>query len=175
MTNRAETLASKVVGGAKAAKATLEGLTGVFRHLEKEHGEVSALLMRLKSSSDPDVRRELFPTIRRQLLAHERAEVAELYPALKSNPQTEAMATEHDSDANGLESAIEALTAVAVDSPNWPAALETLVERVHHHVSLEESDYFPKAQRVFKDRANELLERYEEAKAKAMRDLNSTP
>lgn len=175
MTNKAEEVVSKVLGGAKAAKATLEGLTGVFRHLEKEHGEVSALLLRLKSTSDPGTRRELFPTIRRELLAHERAELAELYPVLRSNPQTEAMAKEHDADAESLESAIEALTAVAVDSSNWTAALDTLIERVQHHVHEEEREYFPVAQRVFKDRANELLERFEAAKANAMRELSATP
>lgn len=175
MANKVEHVASKVLGGAKAAKATLEGLTGVFRHLEKEHGEVSALLMRLKASSDPGTRRELLPKIRRELLAHERAEIAELYPALRSNPQTEAMADAHDADAERLDSAVEALTAVAVDSPHWPAALDTLIERVQHHVHEEEREYFPTAQRVFKDRAHELLERFENARAIAMRELTSTP
>jgi len=175
MTTKAEALASKVVGTAKAAKATLEGLTGVFRHLVKEHGEVSALLMRLRASSDPGVRRELWPTIRRQLLAHERGEIQELYPTLRSNAQTEEMADEHDRDAGGLDSAIDALTAVAVDSPNWSAALEVVIERVQQHVHQEEDEYFPTAQRVFKDRANELLERFEHARSKAMRELSSTP
>jgi hemerythrin superfamily protein len=175
MTNTVEELASKVVGTAKAAKATLEGLSGVFRHLAKEHGEVSALLMRLKATSDPDVRRELFPKIRRELLAHERGELRELYPVFRSNPQTERMANEHDRDAEGLETAVDALTAVAVDSPQWQPTLEALIERVEQHVHREEHEYFPFAQRVFKDRASELLERFEQTKAEAMRELNSTP
>jgi iron-sulfur cluster repair protein YtfE (RIC family) len=175
MKNKVEELASKVVGTAKAAKATLEGLSGVFRHLAKEHGEVSALLMRLKASSDPAVRRELFPKIRRELLAHEQAELRELYPALRSNPQTEQMANEHDRDAVSLESAIDALTAIAVDSPHWQPTLEALIERVEQHVHQEEDEYFPVAQRVFQARASELLERFEQAKAEAMRELNSTP
>jgi hemerythrin superfamily protein len=175
MTTKVEELASKVVGTAKAAKAALEGLTGVFRHLAKEHGEVSALLLRLKASSDPDVRRELWPTIRRELLAHERGEIKELYPILRSNSQTEEMANEHDRDAGELDRAIEAVTAAAVDSANWSSALDVLVERVQQHVHQEEDEYFPTAQRVFKDRASELLERYEHAKAEAMRELSSTP
>ena len=141
--NKAEEMAAKISGGIKTAQATLEGLSGVFRHLEKEHAQVSALLLRLKASHDPDVRRELFPTIRRELLAHERAELAEVYPALQSHPETADMAYAHDRDAKGLDAAIEALTNVAVDSPHWPSALETLVERVKQHVRQEEDAYFP--------------------------------
>ncbi|HKU39315.1 MAG TPA: hemerythrin domain-containing protein [Polyangiales bacterium] len=175
MTNRAQELVSKAVGTAKAAKATLEGLTGVFRHLEREHGEVSALLVRLKASSDPDVRRELLPTIRRELLAHEEAEQRALYPALREHPHTTRMAEAHDRDAESLEAAVKELNSVAVDSPHFQPMLERLIERVQHHVREEEDDYFPVAPRVFHDRAQALLERYEQAKAEAMRILNSTP
>jgi len=173
--NKIEELASKLAGGAKAAKATWEGLTGVFRHLEKEHGEVSALLMRLKASHDPDVRRELFPTIRRELLAHERAEISEVYPVMQSDPQTADIASSHDRGAKGLDAAIDELTKVAVDSPHWPAALEDLIELVKEHVREEEHDYFPIAQRVFSDRADDLLERFEAAKARALQELRTTP
>lgn len=173
--NKVEELASKAMGGVKATKATLEGLTGVFRHLEKEHGEVSALLMRLKASHDPDTRRELFPTIRRELLAHEKAEIAEVYPVLRSHPKTAAIADEHDQDSKSLETAIEMLTKTAVDSPNWQNQLEALIELVQQHVKDEESEYFPTAQSIFKDRANELLERFEHTKARIMQELTATP
>ena len=175
MTNKVEEVASKVVGTAKAAKATLEGVTGVFRHLEREHGEVSALLMRLKASSDPEVRRELWPTIRRELLSHEQAEKREVYPALRQNADTQAMAIEHDQDAEGLEDVIEELTATAVDSDQWQPTLARLIAQVQEHVRDEEEEYFPIADRAFKERSDEMLKRFEQAKAEAMRQLSSTP
>lgn len=175
MTNRVQELASKAVGTAKAARATLQGLTGVFRHLVREHGEVSALLMRLKASSDPDVRRELLPTIRRKLLAHEDAELRAVYPVLRDEPQTQAMAEAHGADAESLEAAVKELNSVAVDSPHFQPTLERLIERVERHVRAEENEYFPAAQRVFPERADELLERYERAKDEALRTLNINP
>jgi iron-sulfur cluster repair protein YtfE (RIC family) len=175
MTNKAEELASKVVGTAKAAKATLEGLNGVFRHLAREHGEVSTLLMRLKMSSDPDTRRELWPTIRRELLSHEQGEMKVVYPAFRQNPETQAMAEEHDQDAEGLEETIDELTGIAVDSDQWQPTLERLIAQVQEHVRDEEEEYFPIADRAFKDRSDEMLTRFEQAKAEAMRQLNSTP
>jgi hemerythrin superfamily protein len=175
MTNKIEEVASKAVGVAKAVKATLEGLEGVFRHLVREHGEASALLMRLKLSSDPDVRRELWPTVRRELLAHERAETLVVYPALRTVADTRIMAEEHDRDARELEEAIDALNRVAVDGAEWQPALEQLIQLVQEHVQDEEEEYFPIADRAFKERSGALLERFEAAKTEAMRQLSSTP
>jgi hemerythrin superfamily protein len=175
MTNKVEELAAKVVGTAMAAKATLEGLEGVFRHLAREHGEVSTLLMRLKASSDPDTRRELWPTIRRELLSHEQAELREVYPVLRQNADTRAMADEHDQDAKSLEEVIHELTQTAVDSERWQPTLERLIAQVQEHVRDEEEEYFPIADRAFKEGSEEIQERYEQAKAEAMRQLSSTP
>jgi hemerythrin-like domain-containing protein len=175
MTNKIEELASKAVGTAKAAKATLEGFNGVFRHLMREHGEVSALLMRLKASSDPNVRRELWPTIRKELLSHERGEMREVYPAFRREPELQAMADEHDSDASELEDAVDELTSTPVDSADWQPTLERLIAQVQEHVRDEEEEYFPIADRVFKDRSDDMLESFEKAKAEAMRQLNASP
>lgn len=175
MTNKVEELASKVMGTAKAAKATFEGWSGVFRHLAREHGEVSALLMRLKLSSDPETRRELWPTIRRELLSHERGEKREVYPVLRQNAQTQSMAEEHDQDAEGLEDAIDELTNTAVDSDQWQPTLERLITLVQEHVRDEEQEFFPIADSAFRDRSDDMLQRFEQAKAEAMRQLSSTP
>jgi hemerythrin superfamily protein len=163
------------MGTAKAAKATFEGLDGVFRHLVREHGEVSALLMRLKASTDPDVRRELWPTIRKELLAHEQGEKREVYPAFRSEPDTRSMADEHDQDADELEEAIDELTATAVDSGDWQPTLDRVIQLVQEHVRDEEEVYFPIADRVFKDRSDDMLHRFEQAKSEAMRQLNASP
>jgi hypothetical protein len=175
MANKIEEMASKAVGTAKAVKATLEGLNGVFRHLVREHGEVSALLLRLKASSDPNVRRELWPNIRKELLSHEQGEIKEVYPALRHSPETQSMADEHDADAGDLQEAIDELTATAVDSPQWQPTLEQLITLVQEHVRDEEEEYFPIADRVFKDRSDDMLERFEKAKAEAKRQLDATP
>jgi hemerythrin superfamily protein len=175
MTNKIEELASQAMGVVKAAKATLEGYEGVFRHLVREHGEVTALLMRLKLTADPDKRRELWPTIRKELLSHEQAEMREVYPALRQEAQTRPMAQEHDRDAENLQDAIELLDATAVDSRQWQPNLESLIELVREHVREEEEEQFPIADRIFRSRTHDLLQRFEKAKSEAMRQLSSTP
>jgi hypothetical protein len=47
MPHRTEKVVSEVMGAAKNAKAKLEGVHGVFQHLMREHGEVTALLLRV--------------------------------------------------------------------------------------------------------------------------------
>jgi hemerythrin superfamily protein len=173
MTHKLEELASKAVGTIKAAKATMEGMSGVFRHLEREHGEVSTLLLRLELSADPDTRRELWQTIRKELLAHEQAEKTEVYAAFAANPETREMASEHERDAEDLQTTIEELNALATDSAVWQPTLKRLIELVQEHVRDEEEEYFPIGDRVFRDRSDDMLARFENAKARAMLQLNS--
>jgi iron-sulfur cluster repair protein YtfE (RIC family) len=169
MTNPLDEIASKAMGGVKAVKATLEGLTGVFRHLAQEHGEVSALLLHVKMSSDPKVRAELFPKIRKELLSHEKGEVAVVYPAFRANPETERYADKHDQEASQLEKVIAELTALPVHSANWGTTFDALVELVQRHVTEEESLMFPAGQRVLSAQADAMLARYESVKSEAMK------
>jgi hypothetical protein len=171
MANPLEELASKTMGGAKAVKATLEGLSGVFRKLAQEHGEVSALLLRVKSSDDPEVRAKLFPEIRKNLLAHERGELTVVYPAFRAHPETEMIADKHDREASQLEKMLTQLTAMSVRDSAWATTFDALVDLVRNHVQEEESQFFPAGERVFGDRTRALQEQYETVKAQALKEL----
>jgi hemerythrin superfamily protein len=167
MPNSAEKLASKAMGAMKTVKATAEGLTGVFKHLATEHGEVTALLLRVKSSSDVDVRRQLFPKIRSELLSHEKAELREVFPAFEKHTELAAMAKDHEKEAGDLEQLIEELHAMPFEDAAWAPKFAELADLVSDHAKEEEDDYFPVAQRVLgKEEADRLLERFERAKAK---------
>ncbi len=165
MPSSIESAASKVMGAAKDVKATFKGLTGVFKHLMEEHGKVGALLKRVSGSSDEKVRAELYPTIRHELLAHERGELAVVYPAIARYPETRGIANQHETEARTLESTIAAIDALSYNDPSWGPAFERLVKLVEEHVEEEESDFFPKAQDVLgENEAKALLPRFEAAK-----------
>jgi Hemerythrin HHE cation binding domain len=175
MTHKIEELAAKAVGAAKAVVATARGYEGVFRHLVQEHGEASALLLRLQLANDPDKRRELWPKVRNELLSHEQAERSEVYPTLRQEAETRTLAEEHERDASGLQEAVEELNAVAFNSAEWQPSLERLIALVKEHVREEEEEQFPIADRVFQDRTHDMLQRFEEAKSRALRQLGSAP
>ena len=165
MPNTVEKIASGVMGAAKDVKAGFKGLTGVFMHLMEEHGKVGALIKRVSMSSDVAVRAKLFPTIRSELMAHEKGELKVVYPALAEFPETAAIASAHAHHASEIEAAIAELDALSFSSPSWPPAFERLAKLVDQHVEQEESNYFPKGQQVLgEDRAKRLLAAFEAAK-----------
>jgi hypothetical protein len=168
MPNSLEKAASKTMGTVKSAKASLKGLTGVFKHLMQEHGEVSALIKRVTVSSDTDVRRELFPTIRKELLGHEKGELNAVYPVLAEYPETEGIAEIHAREASELEAAIRAVDAIDFGAQAWAPAFEHLAQLVKAHVDEEEGEFFPVAQETIgEERARGLTERFEAAKKSA--------
>ncbi|HKB80275.1 MAG TPA: hemerythrin domain-containing protein [Thermoanaerobaculia bacterium] len=146
MPNRMEEMASKAMGKAKEGKAAATGLTGVFRTLAEQHGEVSALLKRAKSSDDPARRTELWQKIRVELLSHERAEMREVYPVLREYAETRTLAEHHDREAKELESMISRLDGTDTHSDAWSDLLSKIADAVQHHATEEETEIFPTAQ-----------------------------
>lgn len=172
MTNRIDELASKTMGKVKQAKAMATGLSGVFRTLAEQHGEVSALLKRAKAADDPEKRSELWRTIRVELLSHERAEMREVYPVLRRYPETRSLAEHHDEEANELESMIMRLDGISTASQEWSDLLSKIADSVVHHASEEENEIFPKAQETIgKPEAESLDSRFLQAKQEVMNQL----
>lgn len=165
MPNRMDSMLSKGAGMMKGVKARLEGLTGVFKTLAEQHGEVTAMLKRLQSK--PEKKTELWPEIRRELLSHERGEMREVYPVLRQHVQTRALAEHHDQEAAEMERLIERLDIATADE--WRSLFDQLVDTVTHHANEEESEIFPKAQEAIGDQAARDLEpRFLAAKKQVM-------
>ena len=165
MPNRVEEVTSAAMGAIKDIKATVKGLTGVFKHLMEEHGKVSALITRVKMSADPEVRARLYPTIRQELFGHESGELRAVYPAMAEYPGLRAIAQEHADDAGDLQRQITEVDRFSFDDPGWTPAFDRLATLVVEHVSKEEGDYFPKAQKAMGSRlSKDLLPVFESAK-----------
>ena len=170
MANRLENAASGVLGSFKRAKAKIQGLTGVFARLSRDHGEVTALLLRVKATSDRKVRQELFPRIRAELLSHEEGEQTAVYPAFRRSEQLARYAQEHEREAQDLEKEIHLLSTTDYGDPIWRELFSKLVERVSQHVKEEEGTFFPAANRVLgREESERILPQYELAKTNAMK------
>jgi len=121
-----------------------------------------------------EARALLYRQIRTELLAHERGELAEVYPVLSSFNATRDIAAAHHQQAQSLEPAIAACDQIELASPEWGAAFGHLLALVEQHVEEEEDHFFPKAQEVIdEERSKELLKRYEAAKLEAKSQLQS--
>lgn len=172
MPSTIEQLSVKVAGTANAVKAGFDGLRGVFLHLAEEHGEVRAMMKHVTKNGDAQFRREHYAKIRAELLSHERAELAEVYPALAHLDSTRELVQLHDRETTQLESAIRAVDALDPADDAWGLAFERLLALVEQHVTQEETDFFPKAQAAIGDAAAEALRApYERAKMSAQKQL----
>jgi hemerythrin superfamily protein len=169
-----EAIASEAMGAMKATKAKVAGLTGVFAHLAREHGKVTGLLLRLKASSDPELRSELFPKIRKELLSHEKGELAEVFPVLAEHSELAPFVEEHRRDADKLEARIDELSKTGYTEARWSKRLADLIENVSKHALEEENDFFPEASRVLGDKKTEqMLERFEAAKTRIAKTIGA--
>jgi len=155
MPNRMDSMIARGTGTAKAVKARLRGLVGVFETLAEQHGEIGALLKRV--NNDPAKRAALWPTIRQELISHEQAELREVYPVLRALAATRTLAERHDAEATELSILIDRIHQTDVVAAVWGPLFERLTSMVEHHVQEEEHDIFPKAQdAIGVDRAREL-------------------
>ncbi len=156
MSNRMDTVVvAKSKGLIKGLKARRDGLTGVFRTLAEEHTEVATLIERLEADSNK--RASLWPTIRIQLLSHERGELREVYPVLREHTETTQLADHHEAEAMELEDLIDELDAEDMESDDWGALFDQLAGTVLDHADEEETMIFPVAQRVIGEvRAKEI-------------------
>jgi len=165
MPNAVERIAAGAMGVVKDVEAGFKGLSGVFMHLMEEHGKVGALIKRVGATQDIEVRSKLYPTIRSELLAHEKGELKVVYPALAEFPETSSLAASHARHASEIEAAVLELDALSFNSPSWSPAFDRLARLVDEHVRLEEREYFPLAQKLLGDeRAKQLLPAFEAAK-----------
>ncbi len=106
-----------------------------------------------------EVRRHLFPDIRRELLAHEKGELQVVYPAFRRHPELVQIADAHQSEASQLEQIINELTVTDYADASWGRVFDRLVDLVMHHATEEENQYFPKAARVMGDEEPNVLEK----------------
>ncbi len=158
MPNSMETKTAKAAAKVAAIGARAKGLTGVFNKLAEQHEEASVLLKRAEHEADPKQRADLWQTIRRNLLSHERAELNVVYPALKQDSSVSDIPRHHNEEVPELEAAIREVDAAGFDSPSWRQLIGQLRTLVEHHAAEEENEFFPRAEEALGKKASAELE-----------------
>lgn len=173
MANPLDQSISKGAGLAPEVRARMDGLVGVFEALVEQHGEAGALLERAKGNSAK--RAELWPTIRASLRAHEKGELAEVYPIFREYAELVPLADRHEKEASELSATLDAMDAMDPAGGPFGARLDKLIGLVEAHVAEEEHAIFPQAQAVMgKARAKELEPKFA-ATAKKIKQADLEP
>jgi hemerythrin superfamily protein len=132
----------------------------------QDHREVECLFGLMQSQ-----RPMLVPVVTSLLVAHSRAEEAEVYPVARSEAgATEEVAHSQEEHAQA-EQILERLKAADHNSPDFDRLLTELIDAVSHHVEEEESKVLPGMRdRLDESRRATLAEAFIASRAEHMGD-----
>lgn len=156
----------KIRAAAKKAASALSGKAGVLNTLEGEHAEIASLLRKiLTASSTAKAAEDHYPTLRRRLLLHLRAEQEVVYPACEARPATAALIVGSREQHAAIEQVVQELDLAPADTAEWKEQLRRLHELFHAHVDEEENVLFVQCEEAFERRELRQLDRtYEDAR-----------
>jgi hypothetical protein len=141
----------------------------VVELIKMDHREVERLFDQMKKQ--PQSRSLNFPIVCALLIAHSRAEEAEVYPVAKDEAgETEEVAHSQGEHAEA-QHMLEEMSAMDMESAEFDTALDELIEAVSHHVGEEESKVLPGMQQRLSDsRRAELAEAFITARTEHLGD-----
>lgn len=136
----------------------------------RDHREVERLFEQMKA--EPDQRPMLVPVVSALLIAHSRAEEAEVYPVARDESgQADEVAHSQEEHAEA-EALLERLASLDHNAAAFDDALEELIEAVTHHVEEEESSVLPGMRdNLPSERLAELGEAFISARAEHMGEM----
>jgi hemerythrin superfamily protein len=152
-------IAAKIAAKASGLRAAMVGKGGIFKRLIEEHTELSMLVQRIRASSDEDTRRELFSKVRREQLAHSKAEEREFYSVLREDARTSALAAESQDEHERIEDLVDRLSRAAVNDPSWTDLFERFAHELSAHVRREENEFFEEATKIIDRSESRRIER----------------
>lgn len=138
-------------------------MSDVVDLITADHREVERLFEVLKSQ--PDQRSLVLPTLTALLIAHSRAEEAEVYPVARSEAgETDEVAHSQEEHARA-EELLEKLRKTQTDDARFESILTELVDAVQHHVQEEENTVLAgMRERLDEQRLRQLAEAFAAAR-----------
>lgn len=172
---RATEVIGKTMGKAKAAKQAITGGAGIFEVLARQHGEVGTMIRRVgMSTKDSAARRELVPKIRRELLAHARAEEQEVYSVFRTLPGLTDKIPHAAQEHAEMERKLNECMSLGYDHDDFFEKWHAFALDVEKHVIEEEQQIFPKAKDALtREQSEELERRFMQARENEIAKLTS--
>lgn len=134
-----------------------------------DHRELERIFDQLMTQ--PDKRPSLVPVMIALLTAHSRAEEAEVYPAAADAGGGEDVQHSQKEHLEADQLAAQ-VSETDYDSPEFPEALQKLIDAVKHHVDEEESTVLPgMREHLGTDRLDELGQAFLRSRAEHLGDM----
>ena len=137
--------------------------------LIKDHETVKKLFEEYDGAGDEayKTKKELFETIKSELLIHMDVEETIFYPVVKALPSEEAKdgIREADEEHHVAKLLMSEISKMKPEDEQYDAKVTVLKENIEHHVKEEEGEIFPGAKkRLSKERLEQLGDEIEERK-----------
>jgi hypothetical protein len=127
--------------------------------LKGQHREVKGLFQQVQDTDDAEQRRELMEQITERLQTHMMIEEAIFYPAVQevaNSGKNEEMVPEAYEEHHVVKLVLDELPDVDPEDERFKAKMTVLSELIDHHVQEEEKEMFKAAEKLGKDRLEEL-------------------
>jgi iron-sulfur cluster repair protein YtfE (RIC family) len=144
----------------------------LYQLLKQDHQKAKRLFEQLSDTSDRAVksRERLFAQLKQELELHTEVEEQHFYPALREQEETKDLIEEALEEHNEVNELLQELDGPDKDDESWVEQLSELQENVEHHVEEEETQLFPRAQKVLKkEQADEIAAAIEKEKEAALK------
>src|ERR1044072_1641611 len=134
--------------------------------LKKDHKEASDLMDQIEIADKGDrSAKELFNQLKQALTLHTQIEEQIFYPELKKHDETKDMMPEAFEEHQEVKDILAEMSALSPADDEFMDKLTELREGVDHHVEEEETEMFPKAEKVLgQSRLEELGRQLDEMK-----------
>jgi hemerythrin superfamily protein len=124
--------------------------------LKREHRAVEELFKKFEASKSAGPRGKIVEQIADALAVHATIEEKHFYPAVKAK-QTEDLLHEAVEEHLEIKRVIADLLELDASDATFEAKVAVLKEDVEHHVEEEETELFPKVEKVFGDEELETI------------------
>lgn len=137
----------------------------IYPLLRKDHSEIRKLLKKLENNDETALatRRDLFSTVKNDILLHSEAEYHTLYVALKEHDETHAMILKDAAKHRHIDVLLDELGCINAVSDAWLAKLAVLKESLERHMAEEEQTLFCKARALLSDEQADEMGRFFQA------------
>jgi hemerythrin superfamily protein len=152
---------AKIKGAVSKIGAVFRGEVGILGTLEGEHTEVRSLMADLVDSKTLEKQRDLYATIRQELLMHSQGEEQGIYAQARAHESTRSLVDRAVQDHAEMKQLIGALDKLDFGSAQWLQKFGTLRSTVERHVEYEEQRLFTAVNDALsKDALRDLDDRY---------------
>jgi hemerythrin superfamily protein len=147
----------------------------LIQAIEKDHKEVQSLLKKIKDMGDgkPKQRKEMFETLKMELIPHMKAEESAFYPKLKEKKEAKEDALEAIVEHQVAETVLKELDKMKGDEEMWTPKFSVLKELIEHHIEEEEEKVFKDTQKTMDhDEMETIFKDFQKQKEKIKKSLS---